>query len=1068
MDGKPITHKNFKTVADIQEVDSEDVPMDVLAEVQNLTPFRKMGSLQLCPGHSVWKAKADLPQPSGYELIDFYEFSIDRDEKAITILIYKHPTNLDTKFYINPYWNPERGYANYLYRTPDGNNSNGNEWVEEWLELTEYYRAEITMNGTVLEVDDTEFTPALPTEAKGDGYFDSWFFLRMPNTDTDNYEYNQVQAYDYLNKTCGHTYSVTTHTFKTVGSIVGWNDADEMIIMRFPVRHLYKKSANDWSMWTEDTFDAEPTQIISAQNELRIPCGMDNRPLLLTMILKRKYFSGNSSINYDGFWFDFQTPPQVQNHSAITSFLTLTSPTTALTSVFISNDFSLAAVTHVTDTIVELERYSGGGEITCAAVGTAGFSYGTIIYQNGLNFLAVAIRSNGEIYVNGRSLITPSSFAITRADFVAAWNQSKNPAYPMLKAVNDKAGNVTIDCTSGGSEDSLYCMGTTFYGAEAGGNLTARNPFLGLRVEAVGDAFFVSPEVGTIMKPRHAFILNSVIDDKSAIMVAHGTLCAGEDTNMAIRYPSIDIKFELWFNRRLTCTAFFNKAIDAVDIQIVEGDKGTLASLVISENKYPYWRWKYDPLSNPPLDINDIPLFAYYDIYDFAKTKRGEIPFGTRNVSDITAGENAYTHSVNGNEWMVSINYKTIETNEDGQGFHYLSECNRWLDQDITMNYTKGVFLGQTNGRYFIVGCKNEIEDPVYENQDTVFANLYAAGISQYDIFLRDRALHVFMGDRDVIQSIHNYRGYLILTKQNNVYAMDVRTGDELQYRTVDTMAGRGTSNPDGMCQTPYGIVMPSSDNVWLIEPNGISPLMSPINGRLNLYRTLMSTSTYERVVQSVFYNLYNELMVFITWNAAGGVNVTTDVFVYSFTTNGWTNYQYTGVTTGGSETGILIKKVKTNVDKDVCMLNWGSASKFCMTKLDETMTTPTFYTCLEATEEIIWQFKTHQMPYAGKHEDISSVVWCQLNADAETTETKDILVKFYADQRAAITATKEVTEVVLVRNKNYNFLPPHLNECEALSVKVTNSVVTEPFLNIAINSFTIWLTKQAKKMGNL
>ena len=115
---KPITHKNFKCEVDKEFVDVEDIGIQFLDTTTNLSPFRKEGSLVQTGALSYAQLNgtdlsvANLPNPSsGFTLIDFYKFSVDRDEKEVTILVFGNGSQ--TKMYINPYFNPKTNYSNY-------------------------------------------------------------------------------------------------------------------------------------------------------------------------------------------------------------------------------------------------------------------------------------------------------------------------------------------------------------------------------------------------------------------------------------------------------------------------------------------------------------------------------------------------------------------------------------------------------------------------------------------------------------------------------------------------------------------------------------------------------------------------------------------------------------------------------------------------------------------------------------------------------------------------------------------------------------------------------------------
>ena len=91
----PVIHSKFRCESDKEYIDVEDININLLAETTNLTPNRKEGSLSPIGGQSFAQINGvnldytHLPQPgSGYTLIDMYSFSLDRDNKEITILCF--------------------------------------------------------------------------------------------------------------------------------------------------------------------------------------------------------------------------------------------------------------------------------------------------------------------------------------------------------------------------------------------------------------------------------------------------------------------------------------------------------------------------------------------------------------------------------------------------------------------------------------------------------------------------------------------------------------------------------------------------------------------------------------------------------------------------------------------------------------------------------------------------------------------------------------------------------------------------------------------------------------------
>ena len=292
-------HRVFKGAVDADYLDAEDSNIQYLQECTNLTPFRKKGSLQQVAGTGIDLPNASLPNPGGtFVPIDLYYFSLDKDSKTITVLIFQDSNGI-VKYYITPYWNPSAEYSNY------NPNKTASSWISEWLELTESFSSTIQLVSS--------FSVQLITNSPSttNDYYNGWFIVNTSQTKTNRFNY----ITDYV----GATGTATLISSVDQGTV--WALNDPVILYRFPVCHLYNTNPNFINESRINTdFKAVPTQFIYKENALRIPCGKENRPLIIEFIKERKYFMGQNEMSYDGFWFGFQQIPQVMKNSAVSAF----------------------------------------------------------------------------------------------------------------------------------------------------------------------------------------------------------------------------------------------------------------------------------------------------------------------------------------------------------------------------------------------------------------------------------------------------------------------------------------------------------------------------------------------------------------------------------------------------------------------------------------------------------------------------------------------------------------------------------------------------------------------------
>jgi len=1051
-DEKVISHKAFGKVCDSAYVDTEDlsqVPISTLDECRNLTSFNKLGSLKQMAGFSTVKANADLPNETdyaltGYQPVDMYIFGLDKDQKEIYLLVYKNSSNL-TRFFITPFYNPPAHFSNYnpLYTAES--------WVTSaWLELTEKYTVDVQVTGA----NTVTFTSGTNPIANATNKLTNFFIV---NTEQSASFVDRASKYNYITN---HSYSAGTHTLTLKGDITGWGaenwtNNDTCVIVRFPVTYFYKAQPNSLAN-VNGSFDGLPTDYIYRDGQLRIPCGKNNKPLILDFIQNRKYFLGNSnSMSYEGFWFDFQSLPQKQKHSAVTAWqsrATSASGTPYDITVNMSNQvyWDTAGFGKVT-----INPVSGNFRIKISSVAIATYN----IWKNA-GWLVELIPGKLAVFQNWQVVIV-DNVTITQTQFVASYNTAVNPLYGMSYATAS-AGDVT-DFVNVGNIPFPYTnqvknfAGTSgFFGYEAGKNSLAFNPFVGVSL-LMEECQAIPTSV-----QRNVLIVNLIYDNRSQILLGHGTY---DTTN------GFEIHFNLWFNRRLTGISLFNESSGA-------SGAGNVDSYVIETEIYPYYKWRKDfGTSGKSIRINELKHFTQYNLYDFTKGVNGQLAEFISNVSDNTTGQNGYTYTNktltyyrgNGSNtlynhcWFIQFNNTNQSIATDGKGMKYVAKCNRYIDQDTTMNYERVAFVGQTNGRFFPIGIKNIIEEEPFESNDLVCYNIYAGAVSEYDTFLRDRFMPVSFGDKDQLRAIENYDGYLFLAKDNNSFALEVNTDNEIKYRTIDTRLGRGISDPKLLLQTPYGLIMPTSDGVWLVTKDGTERILTPDNGKLELYKTLFSSNIFKSVIYD---KKFNELyLAFQSVDDAVPATYTTYIFIYSFEEQKWGGYYYFTFNNG---TGTRPSIFREDTNRNIVFLNYDySTSSLANCRIDKfDNTSSVFIQPNGTTFPIVWLMKTHYTPYGGRMQDVILQKFSLLY-DTSAITSKQLTLKIYKDNLSATSYTLNLNDTASsIKNQIQEIVGKFEGVASTLAFSLENNA-SNGFSNFTINGVDLWLAYQQRRKIN-
>lgn len=570
---------------------------------------------------------------------------------------------------------------------------------------------------------------------------------------------------------------------------------------------------------------------------------------------------------------------------------------------------------------------------------------------------------------------------------------------------------------------SYVSQNTHHFATEAGGNHITSNIFLGIYCSAPEDNVIATANMV-------AFIAGVTLDNRNEVIIAHGIMAPSASTVP----KTLQMRFSSWFTRKVTHMNWYSGA---------EGASG-LGELA----EYPYFEW------NASRKINELPSMPRVSVERYLKGENGEASRG--GTPSPTDGGYAYTLDATGGYWYVRFGVGSgyvVPT-----GFKFLVNTNRFIDQDITMNYTRMTLIPQTNGRFFIIGVKNDVEKPTYENDDAVHFNTLAVGVSCYDIFTRDKYVDALAGDKDYNLDIYNFKGMLMVIKSQRCVFLDVNTQDEIEYRISDMFVGRGGIDYNFLCYTIYGIVVCSKDTVYLLSDKGMIPILTSSNGRLQLYRDTFANQD----VNIVYYSEYNELMIF----RVNDTNCYT--LVYNFQFNQWTDYEYGRNIVGN----IKFVKATTNFNKDVLLLNYNSITSYNILKVDESSYV---FKNTEGTDEtIIWEFETHLLSLANHFYDLN-INWISLLFGLKTNSTSKLLV---TDTRKVATQNESFATPYSMETLNTSDtkLTGNLFDIQAveslfqnIKINITNKISSTKYVYkyFSLDAIILWLTRQERQKQN-
>jgi hypothetical protein len=236
--------------------------------------------------------------PAGYEILRFSEkqFTDDDGNNARVLIVAAKSTNDSTqpvKIFINSYYLPEKSYDNAW---KNGTYTAG--WqpagtAQGWYELTQRHKHGDTgiqffaYNPYIEYGGDKYQLKAAPTGIakaifeRDRDYFKGWYVLQQAGAGSTVYNVVGIVTASISGYT-GSTYDGTYFKILVEDGVV-LDQAIKMGISRFPVNEF---NNGNWEKIEDIRFET------GFPNTVRMFCGYDSRPLILTFINKRQYFGG--------------------------------------------------------------------------------------------------------------------------------------------------------------------------------------------------------------------------------------------------------------------------------------------------------------------------------------------------------------------------------------------------------------------------------------------------------------------------------------------------------------------------------------------------------------------------------------------------------------------------------------------------------------------------------------------------------------------------------------------------------------------------------------------------------
>lgn len=603
---------------------------------------------------------------------------------------------------------------------------------------------------------------------------------------------------------------------------------------------------------------------------------------------------------------------------------------------------------------------------------------------------------------------------------------------------------LTMTIQKGYLTTSKLFIGQEFLGQDASGNHVSFNPFMGARCICPAITSTRPDSISNLK--RNLFVLGCIYDSRNETIIGLGSIRPDFVGNVTHGVTTTTgnagmwVTFNRWFDRRLTGISYYSKSTN-----VALSNRDHVGNAIRKENEYPYFSFNSnyiaDDGSTKSIDINEIPLLATYNIHKFSLSQFGKLPSKMKDVIYPNKGGNSYTYHHSG-YWFVDFRDEYNGIASSGSALTFINGGGRFISDDTTMNYTRICQVGQTNGRFFISGCKNTVEKEVYESSDKVIYSLLRAGISSYHMFLKGDAINVGSGSRDTDKALIHYDGFVMVIKDYNVFVIDTSTDDDLQYRVSKTYIGRGCLNPDSVCETPHGVILASKDAIYLISPSGSKQILREDNGRLEFYRTNIATNGS---INAVYYNDYDELFV-------SQINAnTTHVFVYSFKSDKWHTIYYPHK---------LIRLLPSS-DRKIYMVQPNSISR-----LNENLTT--YYDSLGALSNVEFKLLTHNLAFAGGSKDVLPS-WFEVSFDSMNTVISNMYLTIKRSN--GVTSDPRILSIPINNQIKYNqSYTEYLNQHEAsdrISIELSNnngegSIIL--FNKLNINSIELWATVQSRQ----
>jgi len=163
-------------------------------------------------------------------------------------------------------------------------------------------------------------------------------------------------------------------------------------------------------------------------------------------------------------------------------------------------------------------------------------------------------------------------------------------------------------------------------------------------------------------------------------------------------------------------------------------------------------------------------------------------------------------------------------------------------------------------------------DDKVYDDR------VYYSPVNRFATFPDTYFLDIGISDGDSFTALHSLGNRLLAFKQKKLYIINVSSTSDAGWFLEAEYDGMGCRQQESVCKTPFGVCWANDDGVYVFSGSS-----APIELTLSLDDATWRTNQLSKNPAIGYNNKYKQL------NVVQDAAADTDVFVYDFSTKGWT-----------------------------------------------------------------------------------------------------------------------------------------------------------------------------------